>query len=77
MRSFNKSLRKRRQSCKRKYTLKYRNRDSPAYQANSSSCRGKIKIGNDGNKYKSISMIRKGKQVYIWRRLRKKTTKKL
>ena len=63
-----KSKNRRRGTCKRKYTLKYTQRKSPAYQANSSSCRGKIKKGNDGKKYKSVSIMRQGKQIYIWRR---------
>ena len=62
--------RSRRGTCKRKYTLKYTKRNSPPYQANSSSCRGKTKTGNDGKKYKSVSMMRQGKQVYTWRKLK-------
>ena len=58
--------------CKRKYTLKYKNRNSPPYQANSSDCRGKIKTGNDGKKYNSVSIMRQGKQVYIWRKYKAK-----
>lgn len=53
---------------KRKYTLKSRNRNSPINQANSSNCRGKIKKGKDGKKYKSISIMQNGKQVYVWRK---------
>lgn len=59
---------RRRGTKKRKYTLKNRNRNSPSCQANSSICRGKIKRGKDGKKYKSVSIMRKGKQVYIWRK---------
>ena len=50
--------------------MKYTKRNSPPYQANSSSCRGKTKTGNDGKKYKSVSMMRQGKQVYTWRKLK-------
>ena len=63
---------RRKSRCKRKYTLKYTKRNSPPYQANSSGCRGKIKKGNDGNRWKSVSMMRSGKQIYLWRKLIKR-----
>ena len=50
-------------SCTKLTNAKYANRPGPPYAANAEDCKGRIKIGNDGNMY--ISKADK-KGIYKW-----------
>jgi len=49
------SPKKKSRGCTRQSQKKYTRRSSPSYPAN--ECCGKVMIGNDGNKYKSIPNV--------------------